>query len=95
MLVSLHLFRKYAGLQDILLDSLTMRSCRFSVRDASLMSSPYKTIQIRRLLTALGSGVGVFAFTDLLGNLHKLNVTHLAFHIRRKAGGYFHHTETP
>ena len=95
MLVSLHLFRKYAGLQDILLDSLTMRSCRFSVRDAFLMSSPYETIQIRRLLTALGSGVGVFAFTDLLENLDRLNATHLALHIRRKARGYFPHTETP
>ena len=89
MLVSLHLFRKYAGLQDILLDSLTMRSCRFSVRDASLMISLYETIQIRRLLT------GIFALTDLLGNLDRLNATHLALHIRRKARGYFPHTETP
>ena len=95
MLVSLHLPRKCAGLRDILLDSLTVRSCRFSVRDASLMISLYKTIQIRQLLTALGSGVGIFAFTDLLGNLDRLNTTHLALHIRRKAGGYFHHTETP
>ena len=95
MWVSLHLPRKHAGLRDILLDSLTMRSCRFSVRDASLMISLYETIQIRRLLMALGSGMGIFAFTDLLGNLDRLNATHLALHIRRKARGYFPHTETP
>ena len=95
MWVSLHLRRKHAGLRDILLDSLTMRSYRFSVRDASLMISLYETIQIRRLLTALGNGVGIFAFTDLLGNLYRLNATHLAFHIRSKARDYFLHSETP
>ena len=94
MWVSLHLPRKHTGLRDILLDSLTMRSCRFSVQDASLMISFYETIQIRRLLTALGNGVGISAFTDLLGNLGGLNAAHLALHIRRKAGGYFLHIET-
>ena len=95
MWVSLLLPRKYAGLRDILLDSLTMRSCRFSVRDASLMISLYETTQIRRLLTALGSGVGIFSFMDFLGNLDRLNATRFALHIRRKARGYFPHTETP
>ena len=94
MWFSLHLPKKHAGLRDILLDSLTMRSCRFSVRDASLMISLYETIQIRRLLTVLGSGVGIFAFTDLLGNLDRLNASPFAHHIRRKARGYFSYTET-
>ena len=93
--MSLHLPRTHAGLRDILLYPLTMRSCRFSVQDVSLMISFYETIQIRRLLTALGSGVGIFAFTDLLGNLDRLNATHLALHIRRKVRGYFPYTETP
>ena len=95
MWVSLHLSRKYAGLRDILLDSLTMRSCRFSVRGTSLMISLYETIQIRRLLTALGSGVDISMFIDLLGNLGGLNAAHLALHVRRKAGGYFPYSEAP
>ena len=95
MLVSLHLLRKHTGLRDIPMNSFTIHPYCLIIRNTLLMISLYETIQIRRLLTALGSGVGVFAFTDLLGNLHKLNVTHLAFHIRRKARGYFPYIETP
>ena len=46
MSVSLHLPRKCAGLRDILLDLLTMRSCRFRVRGASLITSLYEANQI-------------------------------------------------
>ena len=49
MLVSFHLLKKGVGLRDILLDLLTRRSCRFSVRGASLINSLYETIQIQRL----------------------------------------------
>ena len=38
--------------------------------------------------------MGIFAFTDLLENLDRLNAPRLALHIRRKARGYFSYTET-
>ena len=46
MLVSLHLLGECAGLWDILLDLLTMRSCRFRLRGASLITSLYEANQI-------------------------------------------------
>ena len=49
------------------------------------MISFYETIQIRWLLTALGSGAGISAFTDILGNLDGVNAAPLTFHIRREA----------
>ena len=41
-----------------------------------------------------GSGTGTFSFTDLLGNLDRLNTLHFVLHIRRKVGGYFSYTVT-
>ena len=41
-----------------------------------------------------GSGTGTFSFTDLLGNLDRLNTLRFVLHIRRKVGGYFSYTVT-
>ena len=38
--------------------------------------------------------MGIFSFTDFLGNLDRLNTSRFALHIRRKARGYFSYTET-
>ena len=38
--------------------------------------------------------MGIFSFTDFLGNLDRLNASRFALYIRRKARGYFSYTET-
>ena len=38
--------------------------------------------------------MGIFSFTDFLGNLDRLNTSRFALHIRRKARDYFSNIET-
>ena len=47
------------------------------------------------VVDGVGSRVGIISFVAFLGNLHRLNATKLAFHIRSKVGGHFLYVQTP
>ena len=88
MRMSLYLPGKHTGLWDILwIHSGCVLVVSLS-ENAPLMISLYETIRIQRLLTAWGSGMDIFSFTDFPGDSGRLNASCFAFHIRRKAGGY-------
>ena len=95
MLVVLHLPRKYIGLQGVLLNLLTTRSCRLDVQDALLMASLYKThLHSTVRLMRWGSGTDTFLFSDSFGNLNEFNTFRFALPIRRQVGGSRFRTET-